>query len=69
MDAGVDDDAVHAVLAQPVAEERVLAALRVERADADDGRHRYPRSASGSTPRNRRWSSMSDDSSAAVVSA
>ena len=48
--AGVDDDDVDAVLEQPVAQERVLDALRVERADQDDGRH-HARSASGSTPR------------------
>ena len=37
--AGVDDEHVDAVLEQPVAEERVLDALRVERAEQDDGRH------------------------------
>ena len=66
--AGVDDEHVDAVLAQPVAEERVLAPLRVERAEQTTVAT-TPRSASGSTPRNRRCSSVSDDSSAAVVSA
>ena len=50
VDAGVDDQHVDAVLEQPLAQERVLVALRVERAEEDDGRH-YARSASGSTPR------------------
>ena len=49
----------------PVAQEAVLDALRVERADEDDGAP----SARRSTPRKRRWRSGSAASSAAVVSA
>ena len=51
VDARVDDQHVDAVLEQPVAQERVLDALRVERAEQDDRRHPSARSASGSTPR------------------
>jgi hypothetical protein len=38
-DAGVDEQHVHALLAQPVAEVAVLRALRVQRAEEDDRRH------------------------------
>ena len=48
--ARVDDQHVDAVLEQPLAQERVLATLRVERAEQDDGAH-VGCSASGSTPR------------------
>jgi hypothetical protein len=44
--AGVDQEDVDAGVSDPVAQEAVLDALRVQRADEDDGRHQ-PRS----TPR------------------
>ena len=49
--AGVDDQHVDAVLEQAFAQERVLGALRVERAEEDDRRHSGYAPASGSTPR------------------
>ena len=51
VDACIDDEHVHAALAQTLAQERVLDAFRVERAQEDDG---HACSASGSTPRKRR---------------
>ena len=80
--AGVDEDDVHAVLAQPVAQEAVLLALRVERAEQNDRGHRQlprpersvpgrprPSMFEGVTPRKRRWGSGSPASATAVVSA
>ena len=61
-DAGVDDQDVDAVLEQAVAQVGVLDAFRVEGPEQDDRRHRYDRSASGSTPRYRRCSSTSAES-------
>ena len=55
--ASIDEQNVDAVLEQPLTQERVLGALRVERAEEDDCLHE--RSASGSTPRKRRCSSGS----------
>ena len=52
-DPRVDEHDVDAVLADPVGEERVLVALRVERSDEDDCWHgsSLVQDASGSTPR------------------
>ena len=60
-DARVEQQHVDAVLAHAVAQERVLVALRVERAEQDDGGHQASVWASGSTPRKRRCASGSLD--------
>jgi hypothetical protein len=56
IDARVDDEWLDAVALQPLAQERVLVTLRVERADADDGCDQA-RSASDPMPRYLRRSS------------
>jgi hypothetical protein len=51
VDSRIDDEHLGTALEQPVAQERVLDALRVQRPEQNDG---HACSASGSTPRKRR---------------